>query len=370
MKIDYIANIRFPTEKAHGIQIAKACEALAKLGENITLIVPTRKTPIKDAPLSYYGVQTPFPIRKLFAFDTVSFGLIGFWVESFSFAVSVLGYLRSHSHEVIFGRDELVLAILWLGGNRAIFWESHDGTWNIFSRFITKRAKGIVVVSEGLRNFYIEKGVPAEKIFATPNGIDLSKFANPESMEVSRKRLGLPLDKKIALYIGRLDGWKGVDTLLEASKLLSENIVVALIGGENAQIESLKLKYPKVIFLGFRSYSELPDNQSAGDVLIVPNTGKSDISVRFTSPLKLIAHMASKRPVVASDLPSIRELVGENEAVLVAPDDPNALAKGILKALEPIVGGRVAWGAYSKVAQLDWGIRAKAVLAFLQEKLK
>lgn len=370
MKIAYIANIRFPTEKAHGIQIAKACEALAKLGEDITLIVPARKTPIKDVPLLYYGVQTPFLIKKLFAFDTVSFGLIGFWVESFSFAVSVLAYLRSHSYEVIFGRDELVLTILWMGGNRAIFWESHDGTWNIFSQFIARRAKGVVVVSEGLRNFYIEKGVPAEKIFATPNGIDLAKFANPENMEVSRKRFGLPQDKKIALYIGRLDGWKGADTLLDASNLLPQEVSVALIGGEEEQIASLKEKYPKVIFLGFRPYNELPDNQSAGDVLIVPNTGKSDISVHFTSPLKLIAHMASKRPIVASDLPSIRELVGENEAVLVQPDDPKALAEGILRALSAPLGDRVAWGAYSKVSQLDWGIRAKAVLAFLQEKLK
>ena len=368
MKIAYVANIRFPTEKAHGIQIAKACEALIAAGAEVTLIIPNRKTSIEDLASAYYRVVS-FPIRKVFTLDVLYLGKIGFWIQSVTFAFSALVVLRTEKPDVVYGRDELVLWVLYLGGVRNLFWESHDGTWNTFSRFIAKKATGIVVVSEGLKHFYIEKGVSQEKIYSTPNGITVSDFSNPESKESARRRLGLPLDKTIALYIGRLDGWKGANTLLEASKLLPSEVVVALIGGENEQIVSLKEKYPKAIFLGYKPYSELPNNQSAGDVLVVPNTGKSAISAGFTSPLKLIAHMASKRPIVASDLPSIRELVGENEAVLVAPDEPKALAEGILKALEPAVGERLAWGAYTSVSGFDWSIRAGNILAFIKTKM-
>jgi glycosyltransferase involved in cell wall biosynthesis len=215
-----------------------------------------------------------------------------------------------------------------------------------------------VVVSGGLRDWYIEKGISREKIVVIPNAIDPTEFSHPESKEAARRRLGLPLDKKIALYIGRLDGWKGTDTLLEASKFLGD-IRVALIGGDTSQIEVLQKKYPGVIFLGYRPYSELPDNQAAADVLVVPNTGKDTISVRFTSPLKLIAHLSANRPIVASDLPSIREIVGDDAALLVPADDPKALAEGIKRIVDdPALGERLARNAIGKAKAYTLNSRA------------
>jgi glycosyltransferase involved in cell wall biosynthesis len=366
MNIAYIANIRFPTEKAHGAAIAKACEALVKAGEEVTLLVPARKNHLTIPALQYYGVKVSFGIRRLACVDTVSLGKIGFWLQSFTFASSAVAYMRSSAYDIVYGRDELVLAVLAFCGMKNIFWESHDGTWNLASRYIAKKAKGVIVVSNGLREFYIECGVPAEKICATPNAIDLASFSHPENKEAARTRLGLPQNKTIALYIGRLDGWKGTDTLLEATKFLPEDILVALIGGEPAQVERLKQAYPKARFAGYKPYSELADNQAAADVLVVPNTAKNDISVRFTSPLKLIAHMASRRPIVASDLPSIRELVDETSAVLVHPDDPQALAEGIKKALTQ---EHIAEQAFARVAEFDWSARAQKILSFIGQLL-
>lgn len=365
MKIAYVANIRFPTEKAHGAAIAKACEALVKAGEEVTLLVPARRNHLTIPALQYYGIKASFIIRRLSCIDTVSLGKLGFWLQSLTFASSILAHLRSSSYDVVYGRDELVLAVLALCGVKNIYWESHDGTWNIASRYVARKARGIVVVSNGLKEFYIDRGVPAEKLFATPNGIDLAEFAHQETRQASRARLGLPQDKKIALYIGRLDGWKGTDTLLEASKLLPGDMLVSLIGGEPQQIEKLKHHYPNVIFLGYRPYSELSGNQAAADVLVVPNTAKDEVSVRFTSPLKLIAHMASHRPIVASDLPSIRELADETSAVLVKPDSPEALAKGIQLALaQP----QLADQALARVTQLDWSARAQRITAFITSR--
>lgn len=108
---------------------------------------------------------------------------------------------------------------------------------------------------------------------------------------------------------------------------------------------------------------ELPANQAAADVLVLPNTGTDETSVRFTSPLKLFTYMASGRPIVASDLPSIREVLDEQSAYLVTPDDAQALARGITRALSD-TGGRSA-RAFQLVQRYSWDERARGILAAL-----
>lgn len=364
MKILYIANVRLPTEKAHGIQIMKACEAFARAGHDVELVVPNRHSPIKDDPFAYYGIKTRFPLTRLFALDTIGWGSIGYVFQSIGFGKIAGIYTWFRSADVIYGRDEIVLAIVGLLTRKNIVWESHDGAWSAWARYVAKRAKRIVVVTKGAVDFYTERGVDASRILAVSNGIDLDDFAHPESKSAARTRLGLPLHEKIALYIGKLDGWKGVDTLLEASRLLSD-IHVVVIGGTPVRVTELSKKYPNVRFLGYRPYAELPDNQAAGDVLVVPNTEKDPISVRFTSPLKLVAHLASGRPVVVSDLPSTR-WIADGAALFVAPDSPSALAEGIQKAVDgPESAQKLIESAKARVVDLSWSKRAERISGFL-----
>ena len=359
--IIYVTDARLPTEKAHGLQIMKTCEALAAAGNELTLLAPRRRNDITRDPFDYYEIATRFPLRKLFSIDLVRFGRVGFLIQECSFALSAALAIPASGYDAVYGRDEIVLAILSLCGARHIIWESHDGAWNYFARLVARRSKRMVVVSNGLRDFYIGHGVPSEKISVIPNAIDAEEFSNPESKSESRARLGLPADAKIAMYIGRLDGWKGTDTLIEASQMLRD-IKVAVIGGAASQAEELRTKYPDVIFLGYRPYSELPDNQSAADVLVVPNTGKSEISTRFTSPLKLIAHLSSGRPIVASDLPSIREIGGSDAALLVPADDPQALADAIRKVIaDPEFGDALSRNARTRSSAYTWAARAEAI---------
>ncbi len=85
MKLTYIANIRLPTEKAHGIQIMKMCEAFASEGLEVELFVSNRKTSILDDSYSYYGVKKNFNIRRIFRLDLIGFGKLGFLLQSVSF---------------------------------------------------------------------------------------------------------------------------------------------------------------------------------------------------------------------------------------------------------------------------------------------
>ncbi|MDE2079445.1 MAG: glycosyltransferase family 4 protein [Patescibacteria group bacterium] len=358
MKLLYIANIRMPTEKAHGVQIMKMCEAFAALGHEVELVVTDRKTPITEDPFAYYGVQKTFTITRLHAPDTVRFGSWGFLFESWMFARTAARYISRVKPDMVYGRDERVLAEI-ARVKIPFVWETHTGARNRAARRVLKRAKHVVAISQGLKDFYVAHGAKAERICVAHDGVDLAAFAHTESKDGARKRLGLPLDAKVAMYIGRLDGWKGIDTLLEASKLLSDAFLLAVIGGEPAQVEALSARYPAVRFLGYRPYTELPDNQTAADVLVLPNTGTDTVSVHYTSPLKLFSYMASGVPLVASDLLSIREVVDEKSAILVPPDDAGRLAEGIQNAY-----GRndLAQSARSLVEKYTWSARAAAII--------
>lgn len=364
MKIIYIANIRFPTERAHGIQIAKTCEAFAALGAEVDLVVTNRATGITEDVQTYYNLRRTFPVLRVAVPDIVHWGRTGFLIESIFFA---LGARRHAGKGVVYCRDEWVLAALRLLGARNIVWESHTGAWNIAARFVARKAAALVVITHGLRDFYAERGVMSEKILIAPDGINLDDFAHSTSKADARTRLGLPADASIVMYIGGLDGWKGVDTLYAAAEKLPNDVIVAVMGGKEEDVPTLSEKHPRVRFLGPRPYTELADNQAAADVLILPNTGASEISARFTSPLKLFTYMASGVPVVTSDLPSIREVVDEKSAFFVPPDDSRALAEGIMQALENTEdAARRAAAARALLVDYTWQRRAERILAFLK----
>jgi len=366
MNILYIVNIRFPTEKAHGAQIAKTCEALQDTGVFEGLFVPRRRNSIKEAPFEYYGIRKRFLIRRFWTLDTAGWGFLGFMLQSLTFSLSVLATLHKSRERIIYGRDLSVLWLMQRFGKGDTVWETHIGSWNYFARSVTKRARGIVTISEGLRDFYIQQGVPAEKILVAPDAIDLADFEHPESKAEARTRLGLPLDKKIVLYVGRLDGGKGVTTLCDAASSMPPEALVAVIGGEPAQISVLAKKYPLVRFLGAKPYRELADNQAAADVLVLPNSGSDPVSSRFTSPMKLFSYMASGVPIVASDVPAIREVLTSESALFFTPDDPSDLARKATVALrDEERAGMIARRARADVENYTWTTRAKKIVEFL-----
>ncbi len=324
MKLLYIAAIRLPTEKAHGLQIMKTCEALADAGVEVELAVPTRKTPIKEDSFAYYGVRPAFTIIRHRVLDFIGLGPLGFMITAIFFSEAVRLRSSFWKADVVYSRDAFILAQYVLLGRKLVY-EAHTKPTAI-SLFVARRAYRVVTISNGLSLAYENAGISKDKIILAPDAIDLDDFAHPESKEQARPRLGLPLDAKIALYIGRLDGWNGGDTLCEAAALLPEDITVAVIGGETKQVESFKKKYPRVVFLGYRPYREVGNNQAAADVLVLPNTATDIDSQKYTSPLKLFTYMASERPIVASDLPSLHEVIDETNAYFFAPDNARSLA--------------------------------------------
>jgi len=359
MKITYLANIRLPTQKAHGIQIMKTCGALADQGVDVTLFVTSRQTDIVANPFEYYRVKENFKIVYGYCPNLVRFGRVGFVLMNIIFSQSCAYYVWKNNPDIVYSRDAFLLfdQILWR--QRKIY-EVHDGQWNLVLRFI--RLSGIVAISQGLKNFYEKKGF--RNILVAHDAVDLKEFEAKEKAD-----LGINTDKKIVMYIGHLYGWKGLDSFLGASLKLPEYQFV-VIGGTDKEVDKMSKEYTQVSFLGYKPYNELVKNQNVADVLVIPNSGKSDISRLYTSPLKVFSYMTSGVPIVTSDLPSLREILNEDNAYFAEPDNADSFAKVIKEVFDNYDKAKAkAQKARLDVNKYTWENRAKSIISFLNDLL-
>ena len=124
----------------------------------------------------------------------------------------------------------------------------------------------------------------------------------------------------------------------------------------------------RVTFTGLVEPGRVADLLRQADVVALPNP-PSAISTRFTSPLKLFEYMAAGRPIVASDLPSVREVLHHDvDALLVTPGDPAAMAAAIERLLaDPALATRLADAALSAVPAYSWDRRAERLEALFEE---
>jgi glycosyltransferase involved in cell wall biosynthesis len=381
MKLIYIVNARIPTEKAHGIQIMKMCEAFVDAnntnqGANIAnkidveLVVPQRRNNIIKDPFEYYGIEKKFKITKLPCLDLIplNLGKFGYLFQAASFLIFAKFYLFFKKYNILYTREPLV----------GLFFKNYVLELHNLPRKITgvhkkiwHKAKLLVVLTSYLKEDLIAAGIDGEKIFVAPDGVDLEKFDIDISKEEARKKLDLPLDKKIILYAGSfyLYGWKGIDVLLEAAKELGNECLVVLIGGNEKEIKNIKNRQSleNVLLLERRPHYEMPFYLKTADVLVLPNKRGDETSERYTSPLKLFEYMASGTPIVASDLPSVREALNENNAILVKPGDCKDLLRGIETALHDAnFTHKISEVAFKNIQNGTWKNRAKNIFNFIK----
>lgn len=373
-KIIYIANIRLPTEKAHGIQIMKTCESFAEKGIDVNLVVPRRLNKIKQDPFEYYSVKKNFKITRLPVLDLVKFGKIGFWIETITFAESIFWFSLLIKGPIFFTRDEVV-AFYLANLKKNVIWEAHMGSKNWFIKRIIKNKISIITITNGLKNLYMLSGADERRLLVAPDAVDLEKFKISISKNEARKMINLPLDKKIFLYAGHLYSWKGADTVAQCSKYLNnEKVLITFVGGTDSDIERFKKSYgsiKNILIIGRKQYKEIPVYMKSADVLLLPNSSKENISRIYTSPMKLFEYMASEAPIIASDLPSIKEILNEDMAYFFEADNPESLASVIENLLRNENEAKMkAKKAYEEVDKYSWQKRADKIISFANSLYK
>lgn len=361
--------MRFPNEKAHGKQVKEMCNAFATCAD-VTLLVPTRKS---EGDVREFGLARSVRFKRIPVPDLIRFGKIGFHITELFFTIGTAVYMLFRRRGLLVYTREYVCALApsLLGIPTA--WESHRGEWNWLVRLILKTGAKIVVISKGLRDFYLSHKVPKELLLIAPDGVDLARYQDLPTKEDARKQLRLPREMLIALYNGHLHTWKGAGTLAQAASLLPTGSKVIFMGGTDEDIEVFKKQYGgdvRIDIIGRKGDSERPIYLRAADALVLPNTAKDEISVNYTSPLKLFGYMAAGTPIVASDLPSIREVVSEDEVFFATPDDPASFAESIKKISQnSLDAANKAVRARKLVDQYEWTNRAKAIVTFLADRI-
>jgi len=395
VKILYIANARIPTEKAHGLQILKMCEAFRDFGFEVELIHPFRfqskwMREVRDI-WAYFGIKRKFKIICLFSPDFIwldrfmpeSVYRVLFHLQSIAFALEALVYTSFRKGDLYFTRD-IWVAYLFTKLGRPIIYESHDYPRSGFRRKLIKgystHLKSLVTNTRKLAEFYQHLGIPKEKILYAPNGVDLKGFDLDISKEEARRKVGLPIDARLVIYVGRfhtLNQQKGLSTMIRSLEYLPSRVKMVFVGGPvemgkriSSEVTLRKGIHPdQIIFTDHIAPTLVPFYLKASDTLVIPFP-KAVHFAYYASPIKIFEYMTSGRPIVASDLPSIRDIVQDGEtALLVEPDNPKALAEGIEMILDnPGLAKRISEQAYGEVQQYSWDERARKIIEFIESR--
>lgn len=372
-----------PTRQANGIQTVRMAEAFAALGLRVSLYyLPQPRSP--ENITKYYDIKMPInlkrfprailPLRKHFKLNG-KWSAIPSFVHAFLWSGWVVQLASREAASFYFVREPMLAWWLGLRNLPTVFEIHHDytvgGIENPFIRPACGRPsiKSVVAVTEHMRNDLVNFfGVPREKTFALPNGVDPQRFSNGCTRDVARYQLGLAPEARVVVYTGQLFGEKGVDVLVRAAALLKD-VTVVIVGGDPVNKDRLgrltrEMGAQNVTLVNHVPPTEVNSYLKAANVLVLPHSAKVNESAKYTCPLKLFEYMAAGVPVVASDLPSIREVVrhGEN-AWLVKPDDPQALAQGIYSILRnDDVAQKLARQATTDIQSYTWERRASEIV--------
>ncbi|HLJ58030.1 MAG TPA: glycosyltransferase family 4 protein [Chthonomonadaceae bacterium] len=192
----------------------------------------------------------------------------------------------------------------------------------------------VVAVSDALKERIVALGIAPERVVVQHNGVDGAVFTLQDRL-ARRRSLGLPEHRKIVLYVGNWVEEKGVDVLVEAAGRLartgSRDMLVALVGGGprepamRSAVERLGIS-DLVLFAGRKPHSEIPDWMAASDLFCLP-------SLREGCPNVVLESLSCGRPVVASRVGGIPELLDDEKGIMPPPGDPDALAAAIVDTL-------------------------------------
>ena len=388
MRILYLADTRFPLERANGIQTFETCRALAARGHMVTLIVrPDTADPPRD-PWMFYGAARDARLT-ISATPTIAGP-----VRRPAYLLAVLPRIASRTDDVVLTRDLGMASIavrLGAGMRPPVIYEAHGYAPAVSAelprllghseppstrklarlaareRRVWLRADGYVTLTATHRDELAARFGPRRNAAVIPDGTRLT----PHRTYAPRS----PRETLVVGYAGHLYPWKGVDTLIEALATVPAAKAV-IIGGQPGEGDGARLQAlarargvaQRTVFTGWQRPADVAAFLLDCDILVLPNV-RSTLSERYTSPLKLFEYLAAGRPIVASNLPALREILTDGiNALLVEPGNAAALAAALNSlAHDPSLADRLGRRAFADAALFSWDARAARLEPVLVE---
>ncbi len=381
MKIICITHWRIPSEKTMAPYMMRVAEAFADEGAEVEFWAPRRRNELRRVePFAYHAIKQNFKLRKLPVIDVMDIfpGPIGFLLMLGSFTVVLFFrvlFMRGRSKTVFYFFD---LRDAWttLLVSRNAFSEIHmyyrSGV-DAVNRWGFSRTRGIIAATKPLRaQIEAEYGVPDKKILHAPCGVSYELFGIDTPQEEARTALGLPLNERIILYVGHLFPVKGVDVLFDVYPHLQKGEQIYFLGGTDDDIERFHSKWKAagephgIVIAGRKPHQDIPLWLRAADILVIPNTAKEAAGSMESSPSKLIEYMASSVPIIASDVPGIRDVLDDTMGYFFEPDNPKAIADAIRVVFaNGAEAQKRTLAARTGARGLGWNARARKIMDFI-----
>jgi glycosyltransferase involved in cell wall biosynthesis len=364
-----------PLERARGLQVVHTVAALAEAGVNVQFAY----APVAGAePFHYYGVERPANVMPAPIARSLSWPLSRVHSNRLFFSRLRRRFSAELAQQPLMVRHIKLAALVAQQLPRSNFlYEAHEvfgDTASASRRDEHRRMEALVMARAGavvtnsaataqrLRELYAVGGIQGLGdgiLEVIPNGV-----TRPETLpakpwvEAARH----------VVYAGSFFPWKGAAELVAAAASLP-GCRINMIGGEDKRIAEFKSMLvsggAEVVFSGHMPHVQVMQQLAGACIAVLPN--RDDADSAFTSPIKLFEYMATGCAIVASDLPSLREILAEDEAAWVKPGDAVSLAEGIRALAENperarLLGERVR----AKSAAYTWAARGAKLKAVLE----
>jgi glycosyltransferase involved in cell wall biosynthesis len=367
MKIVYLSSAELPSRTANSIHIMKMCQAFAGNGHDVTLFADVIEPTITDdAIFRHYDVSGTFALKRLPRI-------------SVPYGGHLVGHLMARDAakivpDLVIGRHPAACYSAMVAGMPTYFEthapiaESGRFTHWLFRRMIRSRhLMKVILITQALGTFYRERyGLPAEKLLLLPDGAD------PTPAAIS-PMAGVRIEGKLNIgYTGHLYPGKGMEIISALAPICPEHHF-HVVGGREQDIDYWKREtapLTNITFHGHQPHAQISAYLQAFDIVLLPNQREvkanagGDIGA-WTSPLKLFEYMAAGKPIVASDIPVLREVIQHDRNAVLCPHDDAGAWKAAIDRLakDPELRVRIASNARHDLEQkYSWRRRAELIV--------
>src|ERR1044072_3569976 len=377
MKIGFIYRGDPRHRTANRLSMFQNIAAAKRLGNDVVLITPregmsaTVAADAVAAALQELGIGESVPVQRI---PRPTFR--GRAKRSFDLLAAC--WARARGFDLIWSREFHAADKTTAFGLNTIIEHHHPFTarqWKIARQMLSRDSfKGVAAISGVHKDTLLSGGWPEDRVLVAHSGVDLSPFANSDKGRNLREAL-VPSGRPLIVYAGSLYPGKGCEQVMLAAKVLNHAKFVC-VGGRDHEVTRFKeqvrsLGLTNIEFVGHVPHALVSNYLLAADILIAPFTEEArDIAGKiispFSSPLKLFEYMAAGKPIVASSIGAIPEVITHDEnGLLVEPGNVAELMGAISRLLnDSALAARLANNAQGNARLYTWDKRVARVLEF------
>jgi glycosyltransferase involved in cell wall biosynthesis len=378
LKLAYIFDQILPAATAESEQLINTISALSLCDFDITLFMPASNeeaTTSVDELKAFYHVDGDFSvehIHSLFPGPRV--------LQKVLHPTLCTTLLRKklRNFDLVYSRNIPAVAAALAMGLPVVYdtyrpWpiQYHRAFVPLFKRFFANpRFLGIATHSEFSRQSYLGMGAASDRVITAYNGYNPALFDSDCTAKQARQKLGLAKDKLTAIYAGRMDPEKGVDSLIDLAEASPNAHFVFLGSRGDGPLERRLATLPNVTLRGWVKFDELPQYLCAADILLLPLTPREiKKNSNTVLPIKIYSYFGAKRAIFAPIADDTAEILNEQNACLVPQGDAEAAIKKFHELIETPAKIKALSDASAQCAKrLTWEARGRLLSEFIRQR--